>query len=309
MDRLSAMHLFVRVIETGTISSAGRALGMSSTAASKAIQDLERDLQVRLLERSTRHVSATEAGRHLYERLGPLLAELDTVTSSLGELHDRPTGTLRILARRSYGLLHVVPALPRFRDLYPEVRVDLLLTEAVEIAPTHGVDVVVRLGEPTEKSLQGRVLASDRRVMCASPGYLKDRSPPTGPDDLDRHDCLAYKQELEPTVWIFESAAGRREVLVSGSLRSNSGEVLRQAAVDGMGLVLLPEWMVAHELAAGHLVACAFAERVYPAGYGAEIWAVYARHAHVPAKVRVFVEFMEEWMARISDQLSRNSGN
>ena len=299
MDRLSAMQLFVRVIETGTISAAGRALGMSSTAASKKLQDLERDLQVRLLERTTRHLSATEAGRHLYERLAPLLAELDTVTRGLDEMHDRPTGSLRILARRSYGLLHVVPALPHFRELYPDVRVELMLTEVLDIAPTHGVDVVIRLGQPAEKSLQARVLASGRRIMCASPSYLLHRSPPTGPDDLDRHDCLSYKQELEPPVWIFESDSGRREVLVSGPLYSNSGEVLRQAAVDGMGLVLLPEWMVAHELAAGRLIACEFTERVYPAGYGAEICAVYSRHGQLPAKVRVFVDFMEEWSCRL----------
>jgi DNA-binding transcriptional LysR family regulator len=290
LDLLSAMKLFVRVVESGTISAAGRSLGLSTTAASKRIQDLEAALKVRLLQRTTRHVSLTEAGRHLYERLAVLLGELDAAISQAGDLHDRPAGVLRVVARRSFGMLHVVPALPSFHAAYPMVDVDLSLTEAVEIAPTHGVDVVIRLGRPAEKSVVAEPLASARRVLCASPLYLERHPPPSAPGDLDRHACLCYRREYEPAVWVFDAGRGRRlEIPVSGPLRSNSGEALRQAALDGLGLVLLPEWMVGQDLAEGRLMACLRDFEAYPAGYQAEIYAVYARGDFVPAKITAFV--------------------
>lgn len=298
MDRLSALRLFVRVVETGSITGAGRSLGMSSTAASKRMQDLEAELKVRLLDRTTRTVSATEAGRHLYDRMAGLLDELDGAMRQAGELQSRPTGVLRITARRSFGMLHVMPALPSFRAACPEVEIDLTLTETVEIAPTRGVDLVIRLGAPAEKSLVAHRLASAERVMCASPAYFAGHPPPAGPDDLDRHDCLGYRHAFEPSVWVFETARGRREVAVSGPLRSNSGEVLRAAALDGLGLALLPTWMVAGDLKAGTLVRCLADTVCYPEGYREEIYAVHARTPLVPAKTRAFVEHLQEFLAR-----------
>lgn len=297
MDRLSALRLFLRVVDTGSITGAGRSLGMSSTAASKRLQDLEAELRVRLLDRTTRTVSATEAGRHLYDRVSALLDDLDTALRQAGELQSRPTGVLRITARRSFGMLHVVPALPSFRAACPEVEIDLTLTETVEIAPIRGVDLVVRLGAPAEKSLVAHRLASAERILCASPAYFARNPPPAGPDDLGRHDCLGYRHAFEPSVWVFETAAGRREVAVSGPLRSNSGEVLRAAALDGLGLALLPDWMVAADLRAGHLLRCLAGTACYPAGYREEIYAVHARSALVPAKTTAFVAHLQAFLA------------
>ncbi len=297
MDHLSAMKLFVRVVESGTISAAGRSLGMSVTAASKGIQDLEAALKVRLLNRTTRHVSATEAGRRFYERLSVLLPELEAATREVGDLHNEPAGLLRVVARRSFGMLHVVPALARFREACPKVDVDLTLTEDLDLSPSRGTDVVIRLGLPSEKSLVAERLASARRVLCASPAYLARVPAPTGPGDLDRHACLCYRRDYEPVIWIFETDRGRCEVTVSGPLRSNSGEVLRKAARDGLGLALLPEWMVAQDLAAGRLVPCLSELRAYPAGYQAEIYAVYARGDFVPAKITAFISHLQRHLA------------
>lgn len=297
MDRLSALRLFLRVVDTGSITGAGRSLGMSSTAASRRLQDLEAELRVRLLDRTTRTVSATEAGRHLYDRVSVLLDDLDAALRQAGELQSRPTGVLRITARRSFGMLHVVPALPSFRAACPEVEVDLTLTETVEIAPTRGVDLVVRLGAPAEKSLVAHRLASAERFMCASPAYFARNPPPAGPDDLARHDCLGYRRDFEPPVWVFETAAGRREVAVSGPLRSNSGEVLRAAAIDGLGLALLPGWIVAADLRDGRLLRCLADTVCYPEGYREEIFAVHARSALVPAKTTAFVAHLRAFLA------------
>jgi len=297
LDRLSALRLFVRIVETGSITGAGRSLGMSSTAASRRLQDLEAELEVRLLDRTTRTVSASEAGRRLYERVSVLLDDLDTALRQAGELQSRPTGVLRVTARRSFGMLHVMPALPSFRAACPEVEVDLMLTETVEIAPTRGVDLVIRLGAPTEKSLVAYRLASAERVMCASPAYLAANPAPAGPDDLARHACLGYRRAFEPPVWVFETIAGRRAVQVPGPLRSNSGEALRAAALDGLGLVLLPTWMVAGDLRAGTLLRCLAETVCYPEGYREEIYAVHARTSLVPAKTRAFVAHLQTYLA------------
>lgn len=289
MDQLAALRLFLRVVDRGSISGAGRSLGLSTSAASRAVQELEAALQARLLHRTTRHVSATEAGRKLAERVRPLLEQLDDALQQAGDLHGRPAGLLRVVARRSFGILHVAPCITSFRRAYPLVDVELTLTEMMDLLPSHGVDVVIRLGNPAEKSFVATRLASGRRVLCASPAYLARCPAPSGPGDLAQHDCLAYQRQYEPALWIFGAGAGRTEVPVSGPLRSNSGEVLRRAALDGLGLALLPQWLVASDLMAGLLVACLPELRAYPAGYQAEIFAVHARQEAIPAKVAVFV--------------------
>ena len=248
MDQLASLRLFLRVVETGSISGAGRSLGLSTTAASRSLQELEAALKARLLHRTTRHVSPTEAGQLLAGRARPLLEDLDSALQQAGDLHGRPAGLLRVLARRSFGILHVAPAITGFRRAYPLVDVELTLTEAMDLVPSHGVDVVIRLGSPEEKSFVATRLASDRRVLCASPAYLARCPAPSGPGDLARHDCLAYRRQDEPALWIFESEAGRTEVPISGPLRSNSGEVLRRAALDGLGMALLPQWLVVSDL-------------------------------------------------------------
>lgn len=310
MDRLTALKLFVRVVEAGTISAAGRALGLSTTAASKGLQDLEAALGLRLLDRTTRHVSATEAGRHLHARLAGLLGALDAALREAGELHDRPRGTLRVVARRSFGLRHVVPAIAAFRQAHQEVEIDLTLTETTGLTPTNGVDLVIRLGLPAEKSFVGQRLASDRRILCASPAYLARAPRLAGPEDLARHDCLRYRREEEPAVWVFETGQGRREeVEVSGPLRSNSGEALRRAAIDGLGLALLPEWMVGPDLAAGRLLPCLPELRSWPVGYGAEIYAVHARAEFVPAKITAFVAHLRAALGGGAEGSSRTPGS
>ena len=297
MDRLQALQLFARVIERGTISAAGRSLGLSKTVASKRLQDLESDLNVRLLNRTTRHVSATEAGQSLYERVIPMIRDVEAILEQIAESSDKPSGVLRILARRSFGMLHIMPALPSFRALYPDLSVDLRLTETVDITPSHGVDIAIRLGRPEEKSLEAELLTTDRRVLCASPDYFERCPPPEDRDDLDRHDCMTYGQDAEPAVWVFEDASGRRDIEVTGAVRSNSGEVLRQAALDGLGLAVLPEWMVAWDIAGGRLKSCLTELRVYPAGYSAEIYAVYMRDVLRPMKVNAFIDHLQKHLA------------
>ena len=302
---LATLRLFRQVVRRGSITGAGRALGLSATAASRQMQELEAALQARLLSRTTRNVSATEAGQRLFDRLGPLLEDLDGVLRAAGDEHGQPTGTLRVVARRSFGLLHVAPTIAGFHAHFPQVSIELTLTEVMDLRPSSGVDVVIRLGRPDEKSLHSTRLASDRRVLCASPAYLAHAAPPAEPGDCARHACLTYHREDEPPVWIFEQDGRRREIAVTGPLRSNSGEVLHRAAMDGLGLALLPAWMVGGDVDAGRLQECLPGVRAYPAGYQAEIYAVHARSEFVPAKITAFITYLTEQVAVRSAASSR----
>lgn len=300
MDQFAALRLFVRVVERGSISGAGRSLGLSTTAASRRVQELEATLRARLLQRTTRSVAPTEAGRVLFERVRPLLQELDAAVRLTGDLHAEPSGVLRIVARRSFGLLHVAPTLAGFGAAYPLIEVELTLTEIMDLLPNSGVDLVIRLGRPAEKSYVATRLASDRRVLCASSAYLARVPAPGDPADLARHDCLTYRREYEPALWVFEVGRRRQEIAVTGPLRSNSGEVLKQAALDGLGLTLLPDWLVRQDIEGGRLVPCLPSLRAYPAGYQAEIYAVHARTEFVPAKVTAFVAHLVAHTAALS---------
>ncbi len=289
MDRLRALRLFLRIAETGSITGAGRAMGLSRTAASKALAELESALALRLVDRTTRHATATEAGRILQARLGPVLGELDAAVEHARTRHDEPAGVLRVVARRSFALRHVVPHLAAFRAACPAVELDLTLTEAPGLAPTDGVDVAIRLGIPAEKSFVSHRLADGARVLCAAPAYLASRPPPTQPEDLAGHDCLGYRREAEPVIWRAEGPTGPHRLPVHGPLRANSGEALRLAALDGLGLALLPTWMVADDLATCRLLPLLQEYSMSPLGYDEPICAVHAAAPRVPAKITAFI--------------------
>lgn len=292
MDQLAALKLFVQVARLESISAAGRSLGLSTTAASKRLQDLEAALQVKLVDRTTRQLALTEAGQRLYARSTDVLAELESAFTDARELQDVPKGTLRIVARRSYGMLHVVPVLPSFRRTYPGIAIDLEFTEETELAPGRGVDIVIRLGAPDDKSTVAHQLTSADRRLCASPAYLALAETPGKPDDLAGHDCLTYRRASEPAIWMFCGRRGETSVRVTGSLQSNSGEVLRSAALAGLGLVLLPDWMVGADIAGGRLLACLESYDAYPPPYRSPIYAVHRRGA-VPAKIAVFIAHLK----------------
>lgn len=293
-DRLSSLRLFASIIELGSITAGSRAHGLSTTTGSRRIQDLEADLNAVLIDRTTRSLAPTEAGQRLYARIREPLQDLSAALRAASESDDEPSGVLRVLARRSFGMMHVTPMLSGFLREYPKLSVDLELTERTGIAPGDGNDVVIRLGVPAEKSLVAHRLASGARVLCASPDYLRTAGTPSCIEDLKEHACLTYRRALEPAMWIFEEdtddgSPQRREIRVDGPLRATNGEVLRDAAVSGLGLVLLPAWMVSTELGAGRLKRCLEFVHAWPAGFDDEIVVVYRRSNRVPVKIQAFV--------------------
>ena len=292
VDRVSTLKLLLSAVEMGSISGAAKQHGLSSTSASRRLMELEADMGVRLLERTTRYVAPTEAGRRFCDRIAPSVMELDLAAREAAEDPDLPSGALQVVARRSFAMKHLTPLLPGFLRAHPRMTMDLRLTEAVDIAPGKGVDLVIRLGAPAEKSLVSHTLASGRRVLAASPGYLARAGAPRRIVDLAEHACLTYRRgEAEP-VWIFETPEGRRELAVQGPLRSTNGEVLREAALAGMGLVLLPAWMIGADLAAGRLIACLPEVSGWPNGFDREIVAVHRRLTPTPRKITAFIAYL-----------------
>lgn len=291
-DRLSTLRLLVSTIELGSISGAARRHGLSTTSASRRLMELEDDVGVRLLDRTTRYVTPTEAGQRLCERAGPLVTGLDRALREAAEDQHVPSGTLRVLARRSFAVRHIAPLLPGFLADHPGVSVDLHLTETVDIAPGEEIDLVIRLGTPAEKTLVAHELASGRRILAASPDYLARAGMPSQIEDLASHDCLTYRRAETEPVWVFETPEGRREVPVRGPLRTTNGEVLREAALAGLGLVLLPAWMIGRDVAAGRLVSCLGDMSAWPAGFDREIVAVHRRTEPLSPKIAAFVAYL-----------------
>lgn len=294
MDQLAALRLFVHIARLRSISAAARALGLSTTAASKRLQDLEAALNTRLVDRTTRQLALTEAGQRLYVRAVDALGALDTAFTEARELEHVPMGTLRIVARRSFGMLQVAPALPSFRAAYPRIGLDLTLTEELDLMPGGGIDLAIRMGAPADKTVVAHQLTAADRRLCASPGYYARAGMPNRPEDLAAHDCLTYRRAAEPALWTFRDASGQVAMMpVHGPLQSNSGEVLRSAAAAGLGLALLPDWIIGRDLEAGTLLTCLEQYTAYAPPYSGPIFAVH-RRGDVAAKITVFVAHLRQ---------------
>ena len=295
MDVLGAMRLFTKVVETGSFSETARRLDLDQSSVSRQIGALEDRLGVRLLNRTTRRLNLTEAGRLYYERAGAIVAEVEDADAAVSQLSGSPRGVLRINAPVVFGRLQLAPALPKFLGRYPEVKIDLTLTDHYVDLIEEGSDVAIRMGEPRPSSLIARKLADNPWAICGSPDYLERSGSPATPEDLVAHNCLTRRPQAGGTfVWQFEGADGRHEVAVSGNLRTNNSEILRAAAIGGMGLVRLSEWIVRPEIRAGSLRLVLEDYEVSPMGSEGPIYAVFPHSRHVSAKVRAFVDFMAE---------------
>jgi len=290
MPRLDEMEIFAEVVEADGFSAAARRLGLSKSAVSKQVGRLEDRLGVRLLNRTTRRLSLTEAGTTFYEACRRVLDEAASAEQAVSDLAAAPRGLLRLNAPMSFGFLHLGPALPAFNARYPQVVVDAVMNDRFVDLVEEGYDVAIRIGDLRDSSLVARRLAPCRSVLCASPDYLARRGHPRRPEDLAGHDCLLYANSANPREWTFHGQRGRQAVAVSGPLIANNGDVLCGAALAGMGITRLPTFIVGAQLRKGRL------EVVLPGHPLPEqgIHAVYPHGRNLSPKVRVFVDFLAE---------------
>lgn len=288
MDLFRAIQVFSQVVESKSFVGAARKLDLSTTAVSRHVADLEDHLQTRLIQRTTRRISLTESGRGFHQRCVQILAELDDASREAAQKAVDPQGTIRLTSSVNFGTHQLTPAIAAFMARHPRVRFDVSLSDRMVDLVEEGFDLAVRIGGTSGQNLVARKLGEVRLVLCAAPSYLAKHGTPATPEDLKRHNCLTYEYALRDT-WTFLDRSGREHaVKVEGNLHSNNGDLLAAAAAAGVGILLEPEFIVAPELKRGSVVPllAPYSAPVSP------IYAIYPSRRHLPAKVRVFVDFL-----------------
>ncbi len=288
MDRLTSLTAFVRVVESGGFSAAGRKLNMSTTMVSNHVQALEDRLGARLLHRTTRKVSLTEVGKTYYDRCIQILADLEQADDDAGAMQSTPRGTLRIYTA-THLVPFVAPVVAEFLASFPDVKVDLVMGERSIDMIDEGFDLSIRLTPPPDSSLVIRSLATWRHILCCSPAYLEKRGRPRQLSDLANHNCLRHVLYPYEDEWHFVDRKGAPVLVrVSGNLITNSGEMLRTATLEGAGICLAAGFLVADDVKSGRLV------RLLPEYRPVEFAmnAVYPHRHHLSAKVRSFIDLL-----------------
>ncbi|MBA68186.1 MAG: LysR family transcriptional regulator [Rhizobiales bacterium] len=288
MGKLEDMEVFARVVASGSLSSAGRELGLSPAGVSKRLRRLEETLGTRLLQRTTRQISLTETGQAYFERIGPLITGIEEAENFVTRRSDTVRGTLKVSAPTSFGRMHVAPHINDFMRQYPDLAINLQLSDAFVDIVGEGFDLSIRIGELTDSSLVGRKLAPVRRVLCAAPSYIESRDMLQTLADLAAHLCLPPHNN---DTWKLEGPEGPITYRPDGPLKTNSSEVIREAVIGGAGIALRSTWDIGPELEAGKLV------QVLPDYEGSRnigIYALYASRQFLPAKIRVFIDFLVE---------------
>lgn len=290
MDKLTSMKVFAAVAHLGSFSAAAEELGISRAMASKYLNFLENDLNVRLLNRTTRQISLTEVGSHYLERINNILDEIEDTELAVTQLQTEPRGTLKIMTPPSFGSFHLARALGAYKERYPEVVIEMILTDRAPDLFEEGLDLAIWIGELEDSNLIARKLATTRSVVCGSPEYLKRRGIPRSPADLQQHNCLTFSTRTPFSDWKLMVDGTLTTLHPTGTFRANSADPLRIAAINGCGLVQLPSYIVGLDIQAGRLQPVLEEFEQDPL----VINAVYIHRRHLSTKARTFVDFMCE---------------
>lgn len=291
MQHLTDIAIFVKVVELSSFTAAAEALDSSQPVVSKAVTRLEEKLGARLLNRTTRRLSLTEAGAELYRRSARALVEIENAELEVARFQTEPRGTLRLAAPMSFSILHLGPFIHDFLQSHPGVSVELNMSDQQVDLIDAGYDLAIRIGQLTDSSLVARKITPCRQIMCASPEYLKKHGTPERPEDLLEHNCIVYSFLSTPREWRLTDSSGETHVVpVNGTLHSNNGLVNRAAAVAGTGIVLLPTFYIGEEMKSGALIPilCDFKPPEIA------VHAVYPERRNLMPKVRAFIDALVE---------------
>jgi DNA-binding transcriptional LysR family regulator len=286
-------EVFFRVVEANGFGAAARRLETTPASVSRRVKALEQRLGVRLLQRTTRKLSLTDAGEQYFREGRRLLRQLDDLEQGLTASVREPEGELRIVAPMSFGQRRLAPLVARFAALHRKLRISLILEDRETDLIDEAADLAIRIGYPADSSMVARAIAPVPRHACASPDYLARRGYPQSPEDLLHHDCLHYNLISEREEWTFGGDDGEQTLAVKGSFCSNNGDVLAQAAMQGLGIALLPNFIVEEGLADGRLVKVLEQHERAPL----TLFALYPSRQHVPAKTRSFLEYLLDHFA------------
>jgi DNA-binding transcriptional LysR family regulator len=298
MDKVASLRAFVKVVETGSFSEAGRQLRLSRSAISKYVADLEESLGVQLLARTTRHASPNENGQLYFERALVILSEIDAADQAVTHLQTAPRGLLRINAPMSFGTIKLGPALADFMEKHPELQLQLVLSDDLVDPVQDGFDVTLRIADLESSSLIARKITDVPRVICASPDYLQRHGTPLHPRDLRDHVALTYGFLLTGNQWKLTGTDGEHWIQPAWCLCVNNAEVLRDVAVKGRGVALIPEFIAGDALKRKQLQAIMKDYAAPPL----TLYAIYPPTRHLSVKVRLFIDFLLERFRREVDE-------
>ncbi len=290
MDKLTGMRVFAEVARLGSFSAASEKLELSRAMTTKHVAKLENSLDVRLLNRTTRRVSLTEVGIAYLERIRPILSEIEETELSVTTLSSEPRGLLKVVAPTNFGAFHIGRLLTEYMELYPEIKVELTLSDRPVDLVEEGMDLALRVGKLDDSSLIAIKFSYTRNVLCASPDYLEINGTPTHPEQLKEHNCLIFTPGTPQDEWRFRENGRNFVVKIDGNMRSNVGDPLRIGATKGLGLIQQPAYMVWQDLVEGRLKAILTEFEPPPR----PINAIYIHRRHLSAKVRTFVTFLQE---------------
>lgn len=290
MDKVASLRAFVKVVDNGSFAEAGRQLRLSRSAISKYIAELEESLGVQLLNRTTRQASPTESGQQYYERALVILGEIEAADHAVTQSQSAPRGLLRVNAPMSFGTMRLGPVLADFMAKYPELQLQLVLSDDLLDPVQDGFDVTLRIAELESSSLIARKIMPVERLICASPDYLKRHGTPAHPQDLRTHVSLTYGLLLTGNQWKLTGSDGVHWIQPAWSLCVNNAEVLRDVAIKGRGLALLPTFIAEDALKRGELRPVLEKFSAPPLA----LYAVYPPTRHLSVKVRLFIDFLVE---------------
>jgi DNA-binding transcriptional LysR family regulator len=288
ISNIAGLAVFAKVVERESFSRAAQDLGVSKSAVSKQISALETRLGARLLNRTTRRLSLTEAGARLYERCRRIITEVEAAEEEAGQLHSRPTGTLRLSAGMSFGHLHLAPAIAAFIDTHPGLNVELALNDRVVDLVEEGYDLALRIGKLETSTLIQRRLTTIRLLTVAAPQYIGRRGEPRHPSELSDHDCISYSYVRAGGAWSFTIPDGPARVKINPRVQINNGDAIAQVVEAGAGISQLPSFIAFDGLRRGRLKTVLGAFE--PTALG--LYAVYPQSRNLSVKVRIFIDFL-----------------
>lgn len=292
MEQLNRLAFFARVYDEGSFSALARRIGVKPSSVSRQISALEDDLGARLFNRTTRSLGLTEAGEVLLEYANRIVAEAAQAKEAVALLGAEPSGALRVTASTELAQGYIVPHVPAFLARYPKIRLSLSLGDRVANLTESGFDLAIRLGHLVDTSLVARRIATSYSMLCGSPEYFVRAGVPVHPEQLAEHDCLSFRTSSGSGKWRFDTPQGPISVRIQGRFSVNSGEALVSAALAGLGIVMLPHWLVGDAVQTGRLQT--ILEDFAQVPSSTPIHAVFPHRRHVAPKVRAFIDFFAE---------------
>ncbi|WP_315130016.1 LysR family transcriptional regulator [Achromobacter marplatensis] len=300
MDDFTRVRAFLKVVEAGSFSAAARDVS-SASAVARQIKALEEELGVRLLNRNTRNLALTDAGRLFHSRMTSIVTEFSAARAEVKSLHEGMKGVLRVSLRTGAGMTVIVPALPTFLEQYPDLSVSVSLTDEKRDLIANEIDVAVWLGEPPNMEIVAKRLSPSRRIVCASTAYLQKHGRPNAPEALTAHNCLVFEGAAYSGPWHFTRSGETKDVIVKGSVSSDSSLVLLSSCISGAGIIIVQQWMVQHLVAEGTLERILTDWDVSPRPGDAALYAAYPTSRGLSRKVRVFIDFLVKLFAADKD--------